>query len=132
MKPERDHSRVRGRLLLAAALALATQMASAATPAVTIADAHARGLSVLGADATPRADGYTVRTRVSRSLMSGILSPVALKVVVRDAAGEVKAEGVTALGPAELPRRRLRAFRFDTQLDVAPADGDTIEVKLEG
>lgn len=119
--------------LVAVALAALCQAAAAqAQPEVVLGQAHARGLSALGAAVAVDAAGYTVSTRVSRSVMSGILAPVTLKVVVRGSDGAIRAERQQALGPAELPRRRTRAFRFDSQLEVAPAAGDTIEVSLAG
>lgn len=121
----------RGHALLMGAFALLTQAAAAqAAPVVDLHDAHARGVSALSASAMSRDDGYVVRTRVSRSLMSRVLAPVALKIVVRDADGAVKAEQQRALGPADLPRRRTRSFYFETGVEVAPAAGDTIEVSL--
>lgn len=117
--------------VLAATLAVASQLAFAqAEPQVVITDSHARGLSLIGVEAMPSGEGYSVSARITRSIMSGVLSPVALKFVVRDGSGAVKAEQVTRLGPAELPRRRLRNYQIDQRLDVAPAAGDTVEISL--
>lgn len=119
--------------LIVAALAVVSQGALAqAEPRVVITDSHARGLSLVGVDAMPSGDGYQVSTRITRSIMSGVLSPVALKFVVRDGSGAVKAEQVTHLGPAELPRRRLRNYQIDERLNVTPAAGDTVEISLGG
>ncbi len=124
-------SRPLARLLLAASLVAAASLAQAQT-AVRIGDAHARGVSVLGVETLAHGTGYTVSARVKRSRMSGVLAPVVLKVVLRDAAGAIRAESATRLGPAELPRRRMRSFRFDSEIDVVPAAGDSVEIRLEG
>lgn len=119
--------------VVAAVLAVASQLAIAQTePQVVITDSHARGLSLLGAEALPSEHGYSISAQISRSVMSGVLAPVALKLVVRDGDGAVKAEQVTHLGPAELPRRRLRNYQFEERLEVTPAAGDTVEISLGG
>ena len=45
-------------------------------PQVVVTDAHARGPSLLDADAQAQIDGYDVTARISRSVMSRVLSPI--------------------------------------------------------
>jgi hypothetical protein len=114
--------------LLVVACAVLAPLAQAQQ--VVVADAHARGVSVLGVESSQVDGGYAVRARVSRSLMKGVLSPVTLQVVIRDASGAVKAERQTLLGPAALPRNRLRSFSFESRFEQAPAVDDVVEVSL--
>ncbi len=115
--------------VLAAALALLAPLCMAQTQ-VVVTDAHARGLSVQGVDTTSDSAGYAVRARVSRGLMHRVLAPVTLQVVIRDESGVVKAQQDTLLGPAQLPRGRLRSFSFESRFEQAPAAGDVVEVSL--
>jgi len=114
--------------VLAAALALLAPYVAQAQVVVT--DAHVRGLSVQGVETASMDTGYTVHTRVSRSLAQRALAPVTLQVVIRDQSGAVKAQQDTLLGPAQLPPRRLRSFSFESRFEQAPAAGDVVEISL--
>lgn len=87
-------------------------------------------LRVVSAQVRSEGDATVVAARISRSLLTRVLTPRVLRVAIVDGQGNARAEQRRVVGPAQLPRGNTRDAFIGARLPAVAGAAERVVVEL--
>ena len=113
------------------ALAIASALTlSGSLQAAPVLSPNGGALRVVSTEVRSEGDATVVAARISRSLLTRVLTPRVLRVAIVDGQGNARAEQRRVVGPAQLPRGNTRDAFIGARLPAVAGAAERVVVEL--
>lgn len=110
-------------LAIASALTMSGSLQAASGP-------NDGALRVVSTEVRSEGDATVVAARISRSLLTRVLTPRVLRIAIVDGQGNARAEQRRVVGPAQLPRGNTRDAFVGARLPAVAGAAERVVVEL--